>query len=656
MSVKLCLGVLLAVLCGMISASNADTFNSNDVFEEIESLLHTEISTASKYRQIAVDAPGSITVISREEIAKYGWRSLDEVLFSVRSFYLSNDLNYTYIGMRGFREPSNYNNRMLILVNGHRLNENIYGSSTFDNELGIDMNWVDRIEIVRGPTSSIYGTGGMLAVINVILKTGKHFDGCRISGEVSETGLFKGSGFVSREEDNGVDWFTAVQMGYYDGEDIYYEEFDSPETNNGIAHKKDFEKFYSTLFGINIEPFSLYGHLSHRTKGIPTAPWETIFNDDRTQTLDERAFLRLNYHKRLRETCDFTLSTYFDRYYYEGEYPFEDNVEGDVAKNLWVGSEAMLTINLFRKHCISLGMEVSHNLTAKYHLWDDEGTLCKFDKPFTQMSVTISDDFIVNKNVTLISGLRLDYYSNDKTYISPRLAGIWKPHRDSALKLIYSNAFRSPNLYETYYDDFGYAKRNEDLSREHIETFELIYERIINPRLFGMFSVFHYGMRELIEHELDPSDSLYQFINIEDVKANGFEMEIDGKLAHNFNIVSSYGYQESYLVGERTSLYDSPKHIFKLRFHRRLGDNFSVFCENVYETKRKTLQDTWTDEALITNLTLSYDYTRIRNSKIMLKVRNIFDRDYWHPAGYEHTQSMLKQKGRDIRLFFSVDF
>jgi iron complex outermembrane receptor protein len=84
------------------------------------------VSGASRYEQKVTQAPASVSIVTSDEIKKQGYRTLAEVLESVRGLYVTDDRNYSYLGVRGFGRPGDYNSRVLLLVDGHRLNDNIY--------------------------------------------------------------------------------------------------------------------------------------------------------------------------------------------------------------------------------------------------------------------------------------------------------------------------------------------------------------------------------------------------------------------------------------------------------------------------------------------------------------------------------------------------
>src|SRR6185436_13609357 len=122
---------------------------------------------ASKYEQKISQALSSVTIVTSDEIKKQGYRTLAEILRSVRGLFITDDRAYSYLGIRGFGRPSDYNSRVLVLVDGHRMNDNIYDSVLIGTEGVVDVDLINRVEVIRGPSSSIYGDNAFFGVVNI---------------------------------------------------------------------------------------------------------------------------------------------------------------------------------------------------------------------------------------------------------------------------------------------------------------------------------------------------------------------------------------------------------------------------------------------------------------------------------------------------------
>jgi iron complex outermembrane receptor protein len=166
------------VICAMSAKALAQDSAQSEV-QDLDGLLSTPISTGAKYAQDIRQVSGSVSIVTAEDIRRFGYRTLEDVLQSMAGIYTSYDRNYALVGARGFSRPTDYNNRVLLLMDGHSTNESIWGLGMLGEEMVLDLRAVDRIEVIRGPASALYGTGAMFAVINVITKSGSALQGAR---------------------------------------------------------------------------------------------------------------------------------------------------------------------------------------------------------------------------------------------------------------------------------------------------------------------------------------------------------------------------------------------------------------------------------------------------------------------------------------------
>jgi outer membrane receptor for ferrienterochelin and colicins len=258
------------------------------------------------------EAPAAVTIITAEQIRKYGYRNFAQILDSVPGLFTNNDRNYGYLGIRGFNRPGDYTSRVLLLIDNHRLNDAVFDQGGSGTEMPIDVDLIDRIEIIKGPGSSLYGTNAFVGVVIVITKRGRDIKGAEVSGEASSFNTYRSRLSYGNKFSNGVEMLVSGSFSDSEGHrELPYPAFAS--TNNGIAKDADRDNLYYYTGKLSYADFTLTGGHQWRKKNVPTAAFGTVFNDNRQHTLDERTYLDLVYQHEFAHQLNVKARLYYDR-------------------------------------------------------------------------------------------------------------------------------------------------------------------------------------------------------------------------------------------------------------------------------------------------------------------------------------------------------
>jgi outer membrane receptor for ferrienterochelin and colicin len=159
----------LALCAGLSGSAEAAT---DLTALSLEQLLDVAIVGASKYEQKQSDVAAAVSVITRREIKTFGWRTIDEALASLPGVHLTYDRQYSYLGLRGFGLPGDLSTRVLVMVDGNRINDPVYDAGPVGREFPVDIDLIERIEFIPGPGGAVYGQNAMFGVVNVITRSG----------------------------------------------------------------------------------------------------------------------------------------------------------------------------------------------------------------------------------------------------------------------------------------------------------------------------------------------------------------------------------------------------------------------------------------------------------------------------------------------------
>ena len=665
----------IAALCvaALSRAVHAEGSDATDLSQlSLEELLEVKVETvtaASKRSQLTTDAPASVTVVDREQIQRLGYQTLADVLRGVRGFYVSYDRNYSYLGTRGFSRPGDYNSRFLFLVNGQRINDGLTEGALIGNEFILDVDLIERVEVVRGPGSAIYGSSAFFGVINIVTREPKSFRAGEASFEGGSPGYYKGRISLGHHWDNEVEFFLSGTLMKRDGWDsLYYPEFDSPPGSNGRAIGLDQEEAQNALGRVAWKGLSLEVGYVNRFKQLPTAPYESIFGDPRNETTDLLTYGRIRLEHQFENEVELIANLAINQNDYDGRYAYSDAgsafpgipfLQYDNYRSRWIGEEILVRREFWERVTLTGGFEGRQNVQQ------DQFTFSK-DPQFNTLSDTRSSslwgayaeaDWKVIEPVTLSLGGRYDKYSLGPESWNPRIAGIWQAHPGTTLKAIYGTAFRAPNALEIYYSDGNNTQKvNPDLRPESIRTYELSLEQQLGKHVRASVSAYRFEADDLIGQVVDPVDNLLVYRNVDEASGQGIEGEIDARFGNGWHTRLSYTRQIAEDRQTGTRLSNSPHSIVQGQITIPLWtDRLTAGIEGRYLSKRNAGEGFTSDPQFVANLTL-FSYRWISGLELSASVYNLLDRRYSDPTGSELTQRLLQQDGRTFRVKLSYAF
>lgn len=631
--------------------------------EELLSVKIPTVTSAARHEQSAVDAPALVTVVEREDIQQFGYRSLADILRSVRGMYVSYDEVYANIGIRGVSRPGDYGARALVMVNGHRLNEPVYSQAFGGNDFPLDVDLIQRVEVIRGPGSALYGNNAVFGVVNIITRDARSVNGLEVSSSLASEETWTGRATFGKEFTNGMSLLVSGSLSDSVGRDeIFYEDF--ADVNGGIAEGMDGERTAKLFASLNWGEFTLEGAYGDRRRDIPNGAYDTVFNVAPNYADDERGYLELRWEHEF--DCDWTVNArgFYDEYQFSGLQPYAGASPADPpvfnqdsARARLLGGELQGVKAFSDQHRLTLGAEWNHTLKvvqqnydiSPYQLYSD------VESDGNNWGLYVQDELELFRRVAINAGVRYDWYSSFGDTLNPRLAIIYGPWERTAFKAMYGQAFRAPNAFELGYVAPGYAA-NPELQPEKVESLELAWEQGLGRNYRFTASVFRNDLEDLIAQTVDGGTGDLFYDNISSARAQGFETELEAHWAGGVRARASYSLTEA--VDEETDLRlsNSPRHVGKLQLALPLaGECLSAGLELQALSARRTEAGSEVPGFTVCNATL-LSRELCPGLTLSFSVYNLFDKDYRDPVSPDYVQDAIWQAGRSFRLKLDYRF
>lgn len=586
------LSVFILVICFALflcipqPTAAQDDLKPEDVFKmSLQELSNLEVVTAAKHLEKIRDIPASVVVITREEIETSGCKTLEEILQNIPGFYMIDDYNWLStinFGVRGFFSTGTFND-VIILVNGVNQLGDSWGYYP-DSKINVPVEAIDRIEVIRGPMSVIYGSGAFMGAINIITnkippggpftivsasagsdETYKLFT--RLSGKIGEARyVFNGSIFDTGGLDEPFSKMVS-NPSYLEAVGLTQDATTGGKMEENRKHFNLSATFKNLTFNLS--------HIETKKEvfdGLPSVGEGTLISTDATN-------VSLLYEKEFSE--HFSIKGQLNYFYHHYMLNYEVLFENSFALNQVTTNAYEVALDAFIKPLPKLEITggIYHRAVTYFYKFYDYPI---YGDPYSNTEIYIphGDDvgtyalyvqakIALAKRLTLIGGIRFEKlnrygmvyalgmetpserliegaYTNDDIKVIPRLALIYSLNERNVIKLLYGEAIKQPSIEQ----NSGMLKFDlPSLEPARIKTFELNYIYSPSEKFAANISIFRNELDNLIsrknEYDIEKGEWITYSANAGRMSTNGLEVGLIFEPVANLRFNLSGIFQDS---------------------------------------------------------------------------------------------------------------
>ncbi len=575
---------LLIIMCTALFITGSVSVCAAESDETAETEARNVVITATRTEQEVKEVPASVAIITAEELAARGAVTLQQALEMATSVYSGKDSHSrAMVGMRGFDTR-----HTLILIDGKRISSEI-GSETTYELTRITMESVERIEVIRGPVSALYGSDAMGGVVNIITK-----QPLKPQFELQ----MEGKRYSDSNSEGGYDWlarYDAGKKGRFGWSFSFGENRVDPLYNEAGTATFNYYGY--------VRPFNFKSVLDVSKSAKLTFDYdrmeEKIKKESSTTSLlkydNERNGWSLAYEDKTKAGDTF-LRLY--RSVYDKDYETRNPATGalktfDLVTRESTTLEGKITREWGENHLVTAGWE--------YQQEDFKGT--RFDTGKGSYTVSregisntgtegqikyyagyVQDEWVVNDRLLIIPAIRIDDSDAYESAFSPKLGITYKMRPNLRLKASAGLGFKTPSLLNTYYSYWHntatiskptsglFIIGNPNLKPERSQTFEIGLEGERGATA-GRIMFFHNKIKDYIESYytgatrdttallgFPSSDRYMSYHNIPYGSIYGVETELEHKLSDKFSFSANYTYLDARNDMTGARLVDKPRH------------------------------------------------------------------------------------------------
>lgn len=558
---------MLVLLKSMAVNAQQDTLLKTSGLLEfsLEELMNINVYTASKRFQKASDAPAIISVVTHEDIKRMGVTSLLDVLKYVPGIEISIGSDGDYrLSIRGTRKEGN----ILLLINGHHMNDFYDGKNIYN----LSAEFIEKIEIVRGPSSALFGNNAVAGVINVFTVKEK-----KISASIGTNSLLSGNVNYYIEK-NKIKWDVSTGYTQGNGPNAMIEEdaaklqswsltygplaYETRRWNKDayICTNLSFDNLKISLFNIN-QRHGDWAGIQFMT---------TPDSKAKTNQIISNVSYDLKVNPGLTITPKFySSSVNHDHLYYESPVNYVSVISGDrftngkqihekyIARSY--GAEIAISLEINEHFDVLTGNIYEYQFMPSFELnrnYKIVGDIYKeefgnYDNIFLGQKEKHRKIFAYYiqgnyqwKKLNITGGLRYDDYNDFGQSLNPRFGITYAASKVISFKGLYGKAFRAPTFQELYDNSslgnvYG-VKGNEKLQPENIQTSELGAEYNYK-KIVLRYNIFYNFLSNLIRiYDPHGNGSIGSYENIGNITTYGNEAEAILILTPKINFFVNY--------------------------------------------------------------------------------------------------------------------
>ncbi len=481
-------------------------------FQPIEKVI-----TAGRTEQSIERAPATVTVISSAEIKASGALTIPELLRFVPGLdVMTISASHAEVNARGLNQL--LSNKMLVLIDGRSVYFDFYGGIVWEG-LPVLLDQIERIEVVRSPSSALYGANAFSGVINIITKTPRQMKGSQIKVQAGENGtLF--SSLLAGAQRGDTDFRVALGSRRLNS-------LDSTDHNseNVVLGNIYLGHLFQNNLRLSVEGGMSYGSVEHMVR-------MEMNEFDATTT----------YAKLNLERDGFRFQAFWNRGDETADPFFSPGEDVSILYN---------TLDLEAQNMTEAGGKNTLIYGASYRLNTIESSIIDKDHSQNLLAVYFQDEYRPVPEISLLAGFRMDHHPLVGASLSPRGSLIYSPRSDHTLRFSVGQAFRNPSFTDSYFQlmtPYGLLIQGQpDLESEKITTWELGYTYFPSHIFRAEIDIFTYRFRDYIGPDaphLENGVPVQSFHNLGRATASGFELSADVLPVPWMKLTSSYSFQD----------------------------------------------------------------------------------------------------------------